>query len=399
MSSKLYTIVLWGSSKKQFSEILYRVQSKFKVKEYGFREYSSGGFIDFLNKFYPHRKFNNNSIKIWETENNCIFYMVVEDAEPFFVNNINQTCLKLKKYFRHKYFQNYLHISDNSQEAFENYHNITNKSSDDFNILSSNKDLNIVKKLFSSKQFDVIEYEKVNFQNINNVFKLLNRYEKWLVLRNWENIYEEVTSSEHGDVDILVEDFFRTIQLLNAKPKFNDAYRVHYFVNIENKQIPFDVRYLGDNYYNLQWEKDLLDNRIKDDNIFRSSYSDYFYSLVYHALIHKRNISQDYINKFLIYGKDIFIFNQVELNNNPRKYLKKILNLYMKKKLYSVVEPIDLSINYHPNKIGFYYRIFKRLLLNKLSQISFLNNLNFKIERFFKIKLKWKILKTFYKAN
>ena len=98
----------------------------------------------------------------------------------------------------------------------------------------------------------------------------------------------------------------------------------------------FDFRSIGDNYYDKKFQEEILDSRIKHPNEFYIPNKEmHLYSLIYHAIIHKKNISNSYIKVMKNYG--IRDFNK----NN----LKKKLDEFMKKKNYDYCKP-ELSVGF-----------------------------------------------------
>ena len=103
----------------------------------------------------------------------------------------------------------------------------------------------------------------------------------------------------------------------------------------------FDLRFVGDNYYDKQFQTDMLKTRIKHENGFYIPNATFHqYSLIYHAIIHKQKISSTYIKIFKKYG-----IKDDELN---RKRLKIILDKFMKDKQYSYCKP-EPSVGYFIN--------------------------------------------------
>ena len=67
-----------------------------------------------------------------------------------------------------------------------------------------------------------------------------------------------------------------------------------------------DFRYLGDNYYEKKWEKDILESKILyKKTFFVPNETDYFFSLIYHVLIHKDKITEEYKNRLNQLSKNL----------------------------------------------------------------------------------------------
>ena len=84
----------------------------------------------------------------------------------------------------------------------------------------------------------------------------LNKYPKleWVVMRNFEEMPNNITIDEHLDVDLLVNDYYMIKKILDGDSATNNRYedgknRILNYVNINNKNVLFDFRSTGDNYY------------------------------------------------------------------------------------------------------------------------------------------------------
>ena len=57
----------------------------------------------------------------------------------------------------------------------------------------------------------------------------------------------------------------------------------------------FDLRFVGDRYYDPEWAREILDRRVwNPGGFFTPSNEDYFESLAYHAVVHKNVFSRTY---------------------------------------------------------------------------------------------------------
>lgn len=133
------------------------------------------------------------------------------------------------------------------------------------------------------------------WNSVSELFYVLNNTTEYVVMRNWESLPENILHESHGDVDLLVSNLNDVRQILNAVKVFPEEHRVHFKVYVSGEMIPFDLRFVGDNYYDIDFQKDMMENRVLNENGFYTPNQDYhFYSLLYHAYIHKFNIKHDY---------------------------------------------------------------------------------------------------------
>lgn len=111
----------------------------------------------------------------------------------------------------------------------------------------------------------------------------------------------------------------------------------HVTVFIGGRDVIFDLRYVGDNYYDIAMERAILSNRISRLNFFIPSDEDLLYSKLYHALIHKEAISDTYKKYFI----------EADVWSDDREILQRRLAEYMNKYDFRVVPPNDRMVSYY----------------------------------------------------
>ena len=270
-------------------------------------------------------------------------YNYRETTKNFRLVNINT--FDLKKRLR-KETKSLIHITDNIQETKDNL-----------------RTLNLYEKYYKQK----------NFKNLNEVFQTLNETPglEWLILRNFENFPNNLFFDEHPDVDLLVNDFYLAKNALDAdaackKNRVDDGnFRVLQNVIIENKEINFDLRFIGDDYYDEKWQIDMLKSRTLYKNFYIPEKENYLNSLLYHALIHKKEIHPSYSA----------IFNSFNL---PKERDQKwyLLNSFMKSKEYIITRP-EPSVFFNFQKTIQYSDFRNKLNTTSKRLSSFVNDYKF----------------------
>lgn len=187
------------------------------------------------------------------------------------------------------------------------------------------------------------------FSSLASLFFLLNNNIKYCVLRNFENIFSQPTSSYHNDIDLLVEHKNFIIYLTGASPVYPDYYRVLHTITIAHKKTFFDFRYLGDNYYDYKWEKNILNHRIFQENtFFIPNQQNHFFCLLYHALIQKKAIAPDYITRLNSYSHQT-INQDLDLPSTAKSL--EILDKFISQNDYSYTKPTDASVYFNHQNI------------------------------------------------
>ncbi len=187
------------------------------------------------------------------------------------------------------------------------------------------------------------------WQSLKELFYTLNATIRYAVLRNHEILPHQFASDLHGDIDLLVEDYELAKLALNATSVFKEDYRVHCKTKINNEDVYWDLRYLGDDYYCQAFENRLLQNRTKNQHdIYTLNTEDYFYSLIYHALVHKTRIASDYYDKLATLFRTLKLDNHYNLSDyqDPFDLYLNLLENFMTQNGYTFTKHKDNSVFY-----------------------------------------------------
>ena len=128
------------------------------------------------------------------------------------------------------------------------------------------------------------------YKDLKQFFDFMNDVDfEYVVLRNFENLPYNVTVGPHSDLDLLVYDFehFKEIHGSNIQEVF-PLPRVQHKLFVGNDYILCDVRYVGDNYYPLDFEVEILKSRERNSRGFWTPNA-YMHrvAIAYHAVHHK----------------------------------------------------------------------------------------------------------------
>ncbi|WP_026507433.1 hypothetical protein [Butyrivibrio sp. MC2013] len=146
----------------------------------------------------------------------------------------------------------------------------------------------------------------MQWNSFDELFEHLNNTCNYLVLRNYENYKEDDWLKDHGDVDLLCDDIEHLYE--EARAFSNPHDHVHASVDIAGSSKRIDIRYIGDNYYDSKWEQSMLLNRkMGPYGFYVLDMEDYYYSLCYHEVYHKKELRDDYIVKLSSIADDLGI--------------------------------------------------------------------------------------------
>tara|TARA_B110000027_G_C16121345_1_gene303176 strand:+ start:1661 stop:2812 length:1152 start_codon:yes stop_codon:yes gene_type:complete len=356
MTNEIHLVIIWSEAGNKKDKILNDLSSKFEILKQYIIGWNTADFSDNLSRFY-----GENLPKNSDKEKHCgigsFYCIIVKDKNPIYDYRntskgnrvVNVNLFDSKQRYRswtgggHK-----IHASDN-----------INESKLQIALLLGGKYSNYL-KLGSNNNGLVVYNNNIQgnegWDSFSHLFSVLNECLTYVVLRNFDNLNEELDAL-HPDVDLLVDDKDIAINILKAKKIHSGKNRVQYSVKISGKDINFDLRSVSDNYYNEKWQREILLNKRSFKGVFIPSKQDHFYSLLYHAIIHKRGLTIDYIDKL------IELSNDIQLNLSKKDFLDKeplkILVNHMDITNNVIVVPNDLSVyfNYEILKKSFNIRL------------------------------------------
>lgn len=179
-------------------------------------------------------------------------------------------------------------------------------------------------------------------KELRELFGLLNQNCQYLILRNWDNVFDEdIYGSGHADIDILCNSISDFVKITGAYRVHNSRYRDNFEVKWGDKKIRFDVRWVGDGYYPFPWEQGMLNRRVLSEHgVYIPEAEDYYYSLSYHALLQKPNLSKEYQERL---GASFGNNNNAKVEINEECLLSK-LDSYLREKCFKFEIPRDPGV-------------------------------------------------------
>ncbi len=173
-----------------------------------------------------------------------------------------------------------------------------------------------------------------HWHTINEFLSFIHKYDRYLILRNYEGLLDVGLSLKHADIDILCDNALDFISFSKIETKTTPEDTIHRKVLIDNTWVDVDVREIGDGYFDRNWEKKVLDRRkLYSSSFYVMSDADYFYTLLYHACVHKHSISTDYHTRLDRMAKEMNIDFSPD---SPRTSLEN----YMRKQGYKYEIPV-----------------------------------------------------------
>ncbi len=382
IKTETHLFIIWEKARNHEQEIIAKIRQKFSVLKLFEVSWNRDKFSENLTSFYG-AKLPKNSHKEEHCGNGKFLLIVVEDQNPQYaerptskgVQVVNINLFDAKDEYRqitgggHK-----IHSTNSLKEVQHDIVLLTGLSLKDF------------RKKYQTPSQEVEEL-KIDlpavrgWKSVEELFYFLNETSEHVVLRNFDILPKSFSSEEHGDIDLLVDDLNEIMFVTGATKIFDLDYRVHCKIKIVSEEVLFDFRYLNDGYYDSKIEKEILQTRkLNEQNIFTPSSEMHFYSLLYHALVHKHKIANDYLISFSKLSDAVGV---IDYSKNFRElkeeYLKKLLDEWMVKNGYSYTKPNDKSVIFNEENILSKNLIIKpRVFLNErfVSLSLRLNKLN-----------------------
>ncbi len=201
------------------------------------------------------------------------------------------------------------------------------------------------------------------WKDFEEFIKFANISCDWIVLRNFEYLPHNFFGNDK-DIDILCSDKKEFANNLNLSKR---SWGVSsYKTLISGIEIPVDLRYLGDSYYDKLWESNILRNKFIYKNLIPvPSDIDYFFSLLYHAKLQKTKIKNKYIRVLNKLGLKLNLFNRKESIFNNNKSLAILLSKFMNLNNYEITKPIDREVRFNKSFQNIIIRYLKKRDISK----------------------------------
>jgi len=334
-----YVMIVWDKGRDLLDEVRKHIESEFELLLCCDFEWPIELFSKNLSSFY-----GENLPKNCKKENDigvgAFYSFVFVDNRPDFavvdirgskqIVNLNVFNYKSKIRNRKGVYRNTIHCSNSPKEGNSDFENLL--GSECLSALSMrNQTISISHKLLN---WDT----KRGWHSINDLFKALEQNVNYVVLRNFQKLPDIYTSGTHGDIDLLVSDLLKSLLISRAIYVKNS---VHYKIKINYEYVYFDFRSVDDSYYCNQWSIDILNRREQLNGFYTPCLNDYFYSLLYHAIIHKPKIAVDYVEVLME------LSNCLSFNVNSFEDLPPMLFDFLRNHNYAFCKPNDQTVHYN----------------------------------------------------
>ena len=368
-SPSFHIFIIWENSRPKLDMLLNDIKTKFSIREIYEITWDDDFFVDNLRRFYgatlpdPHAKAKEcgfGPFLVVFLEDNCptMSERGYRHRRQIVNTNVFDAKMKYRKWLGGDFR---IHGSNNEKETNHDLVLLLGKNIHDLlQTITSTWD-------GSYKKIKRNLSGSVKWKNLDELFYTLNNSTNYLVLRNFEELSDNFFTSEHKDIDVLTDDLWQISYVVNKKIRSQNETGPSSYVKIDSHKVKIDFKVPGDNYYDKNWEETMLERKILSDNsIFIPDVENYFYSLLYHIIVHKKKLSPDYIEKLKLLSKNLS--EPIPQEFDDFAYLKKFLDNFLQKNGYKNTDSSQYRIfhNHYFTLLHSAYYIAKKQGLRRL---------------------------------
>lgn len=167
---------------------------------------------------------------------------------------------------------------------------------------------------------------------------------RYVVLRNYEEFETMGFLQNHPDIDFLCENRAQMVERLHLQPRRRKEDGIHYYVEIAGNRVSVDLRTVGDGYLDAAWEQEMLQRRVRKGNYYVPQDMDYFYSLLYHVIVQKHTVAEDYKVRLAVMSKSLGLTFRIEDRAS-------VLDAYMREHGYRYTYPEFAGTIFHAERV------------------------------------------------
>ncbi len=355
--SELGLIVIWPKHLQHIDVITSELERQFTIVEHYDIQWSEKILYQNFYRFYGDR-LSTKSIKEKAIDSSEFRLIIFEDFNPKYafrptargVEKVNANFFDLKKFFRKKFRTRFgIHGSNDEAETNRDLSLLLGLNLEDYRSQYQDKCSVGVTKIH--RNVTGID----GWDSLENFFYFMNAIEPYALLSNFDDFIPNLPSG--NDIDILVLNRKKFALFANAVKVSKGAERTNYQIIVNDQRVDLDLRYVGDNYFDIHWQRDCMHTRqLHPKGFYVMSKENQNFLLLYHALIHKKEMPEKY-RKFF---------------KDPKDRLKVKLYEFMYHNSYQMVEPKDITLFFNKNNGGDIKFSRPRRLRKKKGVIGFL---------------------------
>ena len=349
-----HAIVIWENARHKESQILEDLRKRFDVRYMAEIHWSWEEIANNFQRLYGKLPNKNQDKDVFHGRAKKVgagpfILIIVEDKNPIYFYEqtwsgkyelVNSNITAAKADYRAWTGGGYnVHSSNSLGEAIR----------DSTLLLGGDKIQTILSSSTNSNDIEVIYKDLEGYDgwhSSRHLFQTLNLTSNYVVLRSYENLLDNLVNSL--EVDILSNARQELISTLNGMLLRHDKGKSKSRIRIKSHYIKFDIRHIGDGYMDEKWQKDILQrSQISEKIINIPRDDDYFFSLLYHAKIHKPAVKHEHLQRLKRLweqiGRDRYQ-NIDEQNFLDDTSAAQILGGYLAAEGYDIPKPVDKKV-------------------------------------------------------
>jgi hypothetical protein len=157
-------------------------------------------------------------------------------------------------------------------------------------------------------------------------------------------------SGQGSDIDLLTDNYQETIAAMNARPAIGQVPRWggRFLVKIGNHDVAFNLRPVGDRFFETTWQQAVLERRRwSEDGFFKPDDADEFETSIYHALIHHRLLPQTKKERLTSMATALGREEWLGRVLDDRALATERLDALLEERGYALVQPRDPFVYYN----------------------------------------------------
>jgi hypothetical protein len=178
------------------------------------------------------------------------------------------------------------------------------------------------------------------WRDMAHLFRHLNRAARYVVLRNFDHLPHQLDEGD-ADIDALCDTPAEIAAIANARVVAERAAKFACRTRVAGNDLCFDLRYPGDGYFDAGWQAQVLRSAIDRNGVMIPSRPDQFFTLLYHAKVHKPSMKPVYATRLRDHAESLGLRHYADLNLASDEVAADLLGGYMAGRRYRVELPLD----------------------------------------------------------
>lgn len=296
-----HLLVFWRWPADRLEETLDKIRERLEIDQILLLHWTKERIVENFQRFYA--MVSGQAYQKYTQAGAAPFlFVLVTDPKPLYryriaagsgFKKVNINCFDLKQMLR-KQGNTSLHATNDQREFRRDLMFLMGKPADDYHPTKWDGDI----KSISEVHRDIVAAD--GWESLAQVFSVMNEAVTYVVLRNFDKLPDEHVHGAHGDVDLLLEDVDarnRAASILNKDQRGTTI--------VGGRKVSFDFRSIEDFYYDPEWCRRILRDRIMVRGFYAPNPEDHFFSLLYHGHVQKPKIADDYIPTLMGLAREI----------------------------------------------------------------------------------------------